>query len=103
MAVTAAPLPQWGRIRPMLSLALCVCFLGLHHWWAITHGEIYPKLLLFLFMFAGWAAGGIVYPPAFYALTKFGSHLPTSMKVVGAIFAAIGFGLGFYVMLTFYS
>ena len=103
MAVTAAPLPEFGRVRPALSFALCSAFLGLHHWWAVTHGEMFPKLFLFLFTFAVWSAGGILYPPGFWALTKFGSHLPVSKKIVGALFAGAGVCLGFYVMLTIYS
>lgn len=105
MAVTAAPLPpqQFGRSRPLLGFALCTGFLGLHHWWAVSQGEIFPKLMLFLFTFAVWSAGGILYPPSFYALTKFGSHLPVPMKALGGLFAAAGFCLGFYVLLNIYS
>jgi hypothetical protein len=103
MATTAHPSPALGRGRPALSLVLIVSFIAVHHWWVLTHQEMFPKLFLFLFTFAGLSAGGVVYPPAFYALTKYGAHLPKSMKVLGAICAAAGFALGFYLMLVTYE
>jgi hypothetical protein len=105
MAVTAAPAPapQLGRGRPALTLALSVLFIGIHHWWVLTQQEMFPKLLLTLFIAAGWAVGGILYPPSFYSLTKFGTHLPRSAKVAGAVFAMAGFALGFYLMLNMYE
>ena len=105
MAVTAAPSPspQLGRGRPALTLALSVAFIAIHHWWVVTQQEMFPKLLLLLFMAAGWAIGGILYPPGFYSLTKFGAHLPKSAKVVGSVFGLAGFGVGFYLMLNLYE
>lgn len=76
MATTAHPSPALSRGRPALSLALIVSFIAVHHWWVLTHQEMFPKLFLFLFTLAGLSAGGVVYPPAFYALTKYGTHLP---------------------------
>jgi hypothetical protein len=105
MAATAAPTrPQnFGRVRPAASLALTSAFIAGHHWWAVTHYEIYTKLLLFLFMAAGWSLGGVIHPPSFYALTKWGGHLPTRMKVLGSVFGMAGFALGMYVLFTLYE
>ena len=105
MAVTAAPTKpeEFRRVRPAASLALTTSFIALHHWWALTQGEIYTKLLLFLFMVAGWSVGGVIHPPIFYALTKWGGHLPTSMKVLGSIFGLVGFALGMYVLFAVYE
>jgi hypothetical protein len=82
---------------------MIVAFIALQHWWVLTHEQMSTKLFLFLFTFAGWCAGGIVYPPAFYALTKWGTSLPKSMKVLGGVCAAAGFALGFYLLLTMYE
>jgi hypothetical protein len=105
MAVTAAPTRQqdFGRVRPTASLALTSAFIAGHHWWAVTHYEIYTKLLLFLFMAAGFSLGGVIHPPMFYALTKWGGHLPTRMKVLGSVFGLAGFALGMYVLFTVYD
>ena len=103
MAVTAAPSPQLGRARPALTLLLCVCFIAAHHWWVATQGEMYTKLLLFLFLAAGWAVGGLIHPPAFYSLTIYGAHLPKSMKALGAAFGLAGMGLGLYLMMMLYE
>ena len=103
MAITAEPLPAFGRLKPALCLLMFAGFLGLHHWYAVTNGEYLPKMVLFLCMGITWCLGGILYPPAFYALTNSGNHLPKSMKAVGAIFGLAGLGLGFYVLLNVYK
>lgn len=105
MAVTAAPSPSMttGRARPALAFLLCAVFIAAHHWWVVTHQEMYPKLLLFLFMVGGWSFGGLLHPPAFHSLTNHGKHLPKSSKVLGSLFMAAGFALGFYVMLNLYE
>ena len=105
MAVTAAPARQqeFGRLRPAASVALTSAFLAGHHWWARTHGEIYPPLFLFLAMVAAWSFGGLLHPPIFYSLTKFGGHLPKSMKALGAAFGIAGFAIGMYVLFTVYQ
>ena len=105
MAVTAAPAKQheFGRVRPAAGFALASAFIAAHHQWATTKGELYPTLLLFLFMTAGWSAGGLLYPPSFYSLTKWGGHLPRSMKVLGGVFGMAGFAVGMYVLFTVYK
>ena len=99
--VAARP-SDFGRGRPLASLALAVGLLGLHHAWAMSQGTIYPWLLLFLSFFAGLAIAGCVHPPVFFALTKYGQHLPVRYKVIGAVCAAAGAGGGLYLLIGFY-
>ena len=101
--MTAAAKPeQFGRLRPFASLALVTALLVGHHMYGMQQGEIYPSLLLFFFCIGGMSIAGCIYPPAFYALTKYGTHLPARFKVMGGLFALAGAALGLYVLITIY-
>ena len=93
---------EFGRGRPLASLALITALLAGHHVYGMQQGEIFPKLLLFLFFLGGMAVGGCIHPPVFYALTKYGQHLPARYKVIGGLFALAGSALGLYVLITIY-
>jgi hypothetical protein len=93
---------DFGRGRPFVSLVLALGFLAAHHLYGMQQGEIYPALLLFLSLIAGLAMAGCVYPPVFFALTKWGQHLPMRFKVLGGLCAAAGAALGLYALITVY-
>jgi hypothetical protein len=101
MSVALTP-SQFGRGRPLASLALVVGLIVGHHMYGMQQGEIFPKLLIFLFLIGGMAAAGCIYPPVFFALTKYGQHLPTRFKVIGGLCALAGSALGLWVLITFY-
>jgi len=103
MTTAATPSSNFSRRTPAISLVATMLLIALHHWWAVTQREMYPKLLLGMFLFGGLAIGGTIYPPLFYSWGKYGTHLPKSLKVLAAVCAAGGFALGFYLMLTLYE
>lgn len=94
--------PTFNRSTPLVSLLLTLLAIGLHHWYGVTSGEIYPAFLLFLFMFGGLAAAGSVHPPLFYSLGKYGQHLPKSHKVIASACGLLGSAVGLYVLIRFY-
>ena len=85
-----------------LTFAGSVVLIALHHWYAMSAGAIYPAFLLFLFSILGLGAAGSIYPPVFYAVGKYGAHLPTRIKVIAAMSAMSTFGVGMYVLIRFY-
>ena len=93
---------EFGRGRPLASLALTIALIVGHHMYGMSQGEIFPSLLLFFFFVAGMSVAGCLYPPAFYALTKYGAHLPMRFRVIGGLFALAGSALGLYVLITIY-
>jgi hypothetical protein len=58
---------------------------------------------VFFATFAGLSAGGVVYPPIFYASGKYGKHLPVTYKVLAGVSAAVGFACGMYLMFSVYG
>jgi hypothetical protein len=77
--------------------------LGLHHWNAVADQSVYPTLVLAFATIAGFAAGGTIHPPLFYAAGAHGRHLPVYMKVLAGLCAAIGFGAGLYLLFFVYT
>jgi len=102
MAYPATNTSEFNRTVPVVSFVVTVLLIALHHWYAMSAGEIYPAFLLFLFSFLGLAAGGSVYPPLFYSIGKYGAHLPTGLKVIAATCAISTFALGMYVLFRVY-
>ena len=70
---------------------------------AVTHKSVYAVVVLLLTLIAGFAAGGTVYPPLFYAAGAYGRHLPAYIKVIGGLCAACGLAIGFYLLFVIYS
>jgi hypothetical protein len=99
---TAARPAQFSRTVPLVSLLFTGLAIALHHWYAMSQGEIYPSVLLFLSLFAGLAFAGSVHPPLFYSLGKYGEHLPMRYKVISATCALATFGIGLYLMIRVY-
>ena len=93
---------EFSRITPLVSLLVTILAILWHHQHGVTAGEIYPTLVLFLFLFGGLALAGSIYPPLFYSLGKYGTHLPKSYKVIAAACMFAGCGLGVYVLITLY-
>ena len=102
MAYPATKTSEFNRTVPLVSFVATILLLALHHWHAVSAGEIYPSFLLFLFSFLGLAAAGSVYPPLFYSIGKYGAHLPTRLKVMAALCAISTFALGMYVLFMVY-
>jgi hypothetical protein len=102
MAYPATRTSEFNRIVPIISFVATILLIALHHWYAMSAGEYYPKLVLLLFSFLGVAAAGSLYPPLFYSIGKYGAHLPTRLKVIAALCAISTFGLGMYVLFTIY-
>ena len=102
MSYPATRTSEFNRSVPIISFALTLLAIFLHHRYAMSAGEIYPTVLLFLFTFLGLAAAGSIYPPVFYAVGKYGAHLPTRLKVIAAACAISTFALGMYVLFTVY-
>jgi hypothetical protein len=102
MAYPATNTSEFNRIVPVMTFAGSVVLIALHHWYAMSAGEIYPAFLLFLFSILGLGAAGSIYPPVFYAVGKYGAHLPARLKVIAALCAISTFGLGMYVLISFY-
>ena len=102
MAYPATKTSEFNRIVPVMTFAITVVLIALHHWYAMSAGEIYPAFVLFLFFMLGLGAAGSIYPPVFYAVGKYGAHLPTRIKVIAAMCAMSTFGLGMYVLISFY-
>jgi hypothetical protein len=82
------------KIPVLMLLGLTVCLL-VHHWYAVTQHEVFFAALFLLPAFWMLALGGSFHPPILYSIGKYGKDLPTSTKVVGALFAISGVGLGF--------
>lgn len=93
----------YSRLLPAGTLAAMLILLGLHHWYAMSSHSTYPVAVLLLTTVAGFAAGGAIYPPLFSVAGPQGRHLPLYMKVLGGLCAAVGFALGFYLLMTVYS
>jgi hypothetical protein len=93
----------YSRLLPAGTLAAMLILLALHHWYAMANRSVYPVAVLFLTTSAGFAAGGTVYPPLFSTAGAHGRHLPSYLKVVGGLCAAVGFALGFYLLQTVYT
>ena len=102
MAYPATKTSEFNRIVPVLTFAGSVVLIAVHHWHAMTAGEVYPSFLLFLFSVLGLAAAGSIHPPVFYAVGKYGAHLPTRLKVIAGACAISTFLLGMYVLIRFY-
>ena len=102
MAYPATRTSEFNRLVPLVSFAVTLLLLVLHHRHAVSAGEIYPRFMLFLFSFLGLAAAGSVYPPLFYSVGKYGAHLPTRLKVIAAACALASFGVGLYLMIRVY-
>ena len=100
--VTQAP-EAFSRLRPVVTFALSLVFLALHHQYVLSQQEYFPKLVLVFSMTAGFGLGGILYPRMFHALSDDGKHLPMPMKVLGAACGLAGCGVGFWVLATFYG
>lgn len=92
-----------SRILPAGTLAVMLVLLGLHHWYAMANQSVYPIAVLFLATFAGYAAGGVVYPPLFYAGGAQGRHLPIYMKVLAGLCATGGLSAGGYLLFVTYA
>jgi hypothetical protein len=92
-----------SRVLPAGSLAVMLVLLGVHHWFAMADQSVYPAAVLFFATFAGYAAGGLVYPPLFYAAGARGRHLPLYMKVLAGLCAAAGFAGGMYLLFAVYT
>jgi hypothetical protein len=102
MAYPATKTSEFNRTVPLVSLLLTVGAIIAHHYHAISAGEVYPWIFLFLSMFGGLAAAGAVYPPLFYSLGKYGKHLPMHMKVIAATCALGTCAAGLYVLISYY-
>jgi hypothetical protein len=85
------------------TLAVMLVLLGVHHWFAMADHSMYPVAVLFLATFGGYAAGGTIYPPRFYAAGAHGRHLPWYMKVLAGLFAVGGFAVGMYLLFVVYA
>ena len=94
--------PTFGRTTPAITLLVSLIVLALHHWYAVTQKEVYSVAVLLFATIAGLAAGGTLYPPLFYSVGKYGSHLPAWLKVLAGLSAAAGFAIGFYLMVKLY-
>lgn len=99
----SANAPIRSRVLPGGTLAVMLALIALHHWYAMTYREVFVKSLLLLTLIAGFAAGGTIYPPLFYAGGPDGRHLPVYMKVISGLFAACGLGVGFYLLFVVYA
>ena len=95
--------PTLGRKIPVLFLVGSLAGIVWHHWHVITTQDVRPKLLLLLTAVAGFALAGVVQPRVFWSIGKYGRHLPTSMRVVALLAAAIGFAVGMWALLMLYS
>src|SRR6266513_1354377 len=102
MSTNTPPLntSTYSRLIPGATLGV---MLALHHWYAVTHKSVYAVVVLLLTLIAGFAAGGTVYPPLFYAAGAYGRHLPAYIKVIGGLCAACGLATGFYLLFVIYS
>jgi hypothetical protein len=92
-----------SRVLPAGTLAVMLVLLGAHHWFAMADHSVYPVVVLLFATFAGYAAGGTIYPPLFYAGGAGGRHLPLYMKALGGLFAAGGFAVGMYLLFFVYT
>ena len=92
-----------SRVLPTGTLAVMIVLLGLHHWYAMANQSVYPIAVLFLATFAGYAAGGVVYPPLFFAGGAQGRHLPIYMKVLAGLCATGGLAAGGYLLFVTYA
>lgn len=99
----SANAPLLSRVLPGGTLVVMLALIAVHHWFAMTYRAVYPKSLLLLSLIAGFAAGGTIYPPLFYAAGPDGRHLPAYMKVISGLFAACGLGVGFYLLFVVYT
>ena len=95
--------PTYSRLIPGATLGVMLVLLALHHWYAVTYKSVYPVVVLLLTLIAGFAAGGTVYAPLFYAAGAYGRHLPAYMKVISGLCAACGLATGFYLLFVIYS
>jgi len=90
--------PKNSRLIPGATLGVMLVLLALHHWYAVTYKSVYAVVVLLLTLIAGFAAGGTVYPPLFYAAGTHGRHLPAYIKVISGLCAACGLATGFYLL-----
>ena len=100
----ADSMPPFGfsRTIPALTLAAMLVLLGLHDWNASANRESYPGVVLFLCLTSGLALAGTIHPPLFYAVGKYGTHLPAWKKALAVVFTAAGFATGMWLLLTRY-
>jgi hypothetical protein len=103
-AMPADSTPPFGFTRtvPALTLAAMLTFLSLHDWNASANRESYPGVVLFLCLTSGLALAGTIHPPLFYAVGKYGTHLPVWKKAVAVLFTAAGFAIGMWLLFVRY-
>jgi hypothetical protein len=91
-----------SRKTPVVTLALSLIMLALHHWYAMTQREVFIFLYLAMSALAGFALAGVIYPPVFHSVGKHGKHLPKSYRIIAFMAAVAGFAAGFYFGLVLY-
>ena len=98
----AEPSVAFTRKIPAITLAVMLGLLYLHDWNAVANREIYPAAVLFLTLASGLALGGTIHPPLFWAVGKYGAHLPAWKKAVAVMFVAAGFAAGMLLLFSRY-
>jgi hypothetical protein len=93
----------WESIDISVPVCRRLVLLGLHHWFAMADHSVYPVVVLLFATFAGYAAGGTIYPPLFCAGGARGRHLPLYMKVLAGLFAAGGLAVGMCLLFFVYT
>lgn len=94
---------RYGRLLPLVCLAVVIGMLGLHHWYVITEGRASGMALFLLPPLGMLALGGLVYPPILFSIGKHRKDLPIAVRAIGILLAISGLGIGFYLFKYVYQ
>lgn len=93
---------QFSRRGPLFLLTISGIATFVHDLHASSSGEVYPMLVLVMSSFGALALVGCYSPAVFYAIGKYGKHLPIGYKLMAGLSWATGFALGMYALFTMY-
>ena len=102
MSIERTSPSEFSRRSPIMLLVICSIGLLLHHAIAVSSGDVYPLLLGFASSFGVLSLVGCLSPTIFFAIGKYGAHLPFGYKALAGLSFCTGFGLGMYALYYMY-